>query len=256
MTVGSVGNSPSVSTTTSPSSENSYSTSLSNSSSTTSIGDSDTAATSVLSADSPVSQGAALRALDGMTGNRSTSDAIARGELTTANVAATTSEVCTVEVRFKPIVDAPYVRDLATHAFIVTTDSDSVNFYRGGPQANNTGLNSPSGSGGSNTAPFDGRFGIYGPIVTEHGVYRPGSVDWTTQPNGTQVVDRISGNCNRIEAQFERHLADIQAARINYMPLHQNSNSTVRETLERAGYPDISPVSSAPAWNTQLPMPQ
>lgn len=235
MTVGSVGNSQSAST--------------NNSSTATSVGDNQGGTTASLSADSPVSQGAALRALDGMTGSRSTSDAIARGELTLADARTTAPEMCTVEVRFKPVALG------ADHAFIVTTDSNSVNYFRGGPQANNTGLNSPSGSGGG-TAEFDSRFGIYGPIVTEYGAYRPGTVDWTTEPSGTQVVDRLAGNCDRIEAQFERHMDDIEAAQINYMPLNQNSNSTVREALERAGYPDVSPVQWAPAWNTQLPMPQ
>jgi hypothetical protein len=182
----------------------------------------------------PVQQGEALRALD------------------QASTQAAAPEMCTVEVRFKPVALG------ADHAFIVTTDSNSVNYFRGGPQANNTGLNSPSGSsgGGQNGAEFDSRFGIYGPIVTEYGAYTQGTVDWTTDPSGQQVVDRIAGNCDRIESEFARHMDDIEAAQINYMPLEQNSNSTVRETLERAGYPDVRPVEWAPAWNTQLPMPR
>ncbi len=189
---------------------------------------------------SPMEQGQALRSLDQTTGNRVATDSLVRQP-------AAAAETCTIEVRYKPVALG------ADHAFIVTTDANSTNYYRGGPQANNTGLNSPSGSG---TAQFDARFGIYGPIVTEYGAYRPGTVDWTTTPSGTQVVDRLVGSCDRIEAQFERHMDDIEAARINYMPLNQNSNSTVREALERAGYPDVRPVQWAPAWNTQLPMPQ
>ncbi len=197
-----------------------------------------------------VEQGQAMRALDGMTGSRATSNALVRGE-TPSDKKSAMAEVCTVEVRYKPVALG------ADHAFIVTTDSDSVRYFRGGPQANNTGSNTPtsgSSSGGNETrAPFDSRFGIYGPIVTEYGDYRPGTTDWTTSPSGTQVVDRIAGNCNRIEGEFRRHMDDIEAARTNYMPLNQNSNSTVRETLERAGYPNVKPVAWAPAWDTQLP---
>jgi hypothetical protein len=178
----------------------------------------------------PVQQGEAARAQD-------------------AARAAAAPEVCTVEVRFKPVIGP------TNHAFIVTTDGDSQNYFRGGPQANNTGLNSSSGSGGG-TAPYDSRFGIYGPIVTESGAYRPNTVDWTTTPTGTQIVDRIAGNCNNVEARLDRAIRDIQAAEINYMPVERNSNSTVREALERAGYPDVRPVVWAPAWNTQLPMPR
>jgi hypothetical protein len=193
---------------------------------------------------SPVEQGRALRELDRVTGDRATSNALA------TNTGAA-PEVCTVEVRFKPVALG------ADHAFIVTTDADSTNYFRGGPQANNTGLNSPSGSsGGGGAANFDPRYGIYGPIVTEYGAYRPGTTDWTTNPSGAQVVDRIPGNCDRIEGEFRRHMDDIEAAGINYMPLEQNSNSTVRETLERAGYPNVRPVEWAPAWNTQLPGPR
>ena len=178
----------------------------------------------------PVQQGEAARAQD-------------------AARAGAVPEVCTVEVRFKPVVGP------TNHAFIVTTDGDSQNYFRGGPQANNTGLNSSSGSGGG-TAPFDSRFGIYGPIVTESGAYQPRTVDWTTNPTGAQVVDRFVGSCDAVEARLNRAIRDIQAVEINYRPLSQNSNSTVREALERAGYPNVQPVVSAPAWNTQLPMPR
>jgi hypothetical protein len=199
---------------------------------------------------SPVERGQALRALDAMMGGRAAANAVARGEASTS--AAGKAEVCTVEVRYKPVALG------ADHAFIVTTDSDSVRYFRGGPQSNNTGLNSPnSGSssdgGDANKPAFDPKFGIYGPIVTEYGNYEPKTVDWTTKPSGAQVVDRILGNCDRIEGQFSKHMDDIEAARTNYMPLNQNSNSTVRETLERAGYPNVKPVVWAPAWNAQLP---
>lgn len=92
--------------------------------------------------------------------------------------------------------------------------------------------------------------------MTESGPYRPNTVDWTTTPTGVQIVDRIAGNCNAVEARLSRAISEIQASEINYMPLAQNSNSTVREALERAGYPNVQPVVIAPAWNTQLSMPR
>jgi hypothetical protein len=141
------------------------------------------------------------------------------------------------------------------HAFIVTTDSDSQLYFRGGPQSKEGGSNSPSGSSGG-AAPYDSRFGIYGPIVTESGEYLPKTIDWTTAPTGAQAVDRFAGNCDGIEARLAQAIGQIQAAKINYMPLYQNSNSTVREALERAGYPNVQPVVWVPAWNTQLPMPR
>jgi hypothetical protein len=163
--------------------------------------------------------------------------------------AAGTPEVCTVEVRYKPVAGP------TNHAFIVTTDGDSQKYFRGGPQANDTGLNSSSGSGGG-IVPYDRRFGIYGPIVTKTGPYQPNTVDWTTKPTGIQVIDQIRGNCDQVDARLKQALGQIQDAKINYMPLQQNSNSTVREALERAGYPNVQPVVTAPAWNTQLPPPR
>lgn len=196
---------------------------------------------------SVVEQGAAMRTLDTATGDARLSEALVRGDAEAATpAAATPGEVCTVEVRFKPAVGP------ANHAFIVTTDADSTNYFRGGPQANNTGLN--SSSSGGDEVPYDPQFGIYGPIVTEYGAYVDGTVDWTTEPTGQQTVDRIAGSCDAVEAEFTRYMDDIEAARINYMPLSANSNSTVRETLERAGYDDVSPVVWAPAWSAQLPV--
>ncbi|MEJ2457588.1 MAG: hypothetical protein P8Y58_05340 [Novosphingobium sp.] len=201
-------------------------------------------------AGSPVEQGNALRALDAMTGSRQASDAAVTQDARTATLAA--AQTCTVEVRFKQVIGP------TNHAFIVTTDADSANYFRGGPQANNTGLNSPASSSSSSAqqAPFDPGFGIYGPIVTEYGAYRPGTVDWTTEPTGRQTVAETPGNCDSIETELAHHMDDIEAARINYEPLAANSNSTVREALERAGYPDVSPVVWAPAWNSQLPHPR
>lgn len=197
---------------------------------------------------SPLEQGRVLRALDGVTGDRAVSNDLIAGRRT-APADEAGGHQCTVEVRYTPVALG------ANHAFIVTTDADSQRYYRGGPAANEGGSNSPSSgsSGSGNNADFDPRFGVYGPIVTEYGDYRPGTIDWTTEPSGQQTVDVFRGNCDAVDHDLARAMDDIEAAQINYMPLHQNSNSTVREGLERAGYPNVDPVVWAPAWNTQLP---
>ena len=193
---------------------------------------------------SPLDQGRALRALDAATGDPAISNQLVAQGRNRATAEGGVHQ-CTVEVRYTPVAG------LANHAFIVTTDADSQRYYRGGPGANEGGLNSSS-SGGESTD-YDSRFGVYGPIVTEYGDYRPNTIDWTTAPSGQQTVDVFAGNCDAVDHALARAMDDIEAAEINYMPLQQNSNSTVREGLERAGYPNVDPVVWAPAWNTQLP---
>lgn len=207
---------------------------------------------------SPVQQGEALRALDGMTGDAATSDALARGELQLAQAATGTpppADSCRIEVRYTPVLGG-----IANHAFVVTSDADSASYFRGGPSANTDGLNSgSSNSGSSGSSASSGgnpNAGIYGTIATEHGAYRPGTIDWTTSPSGQQDVATRPGNCDRIDRDFGRHADDIEAANISYGPLGPNSNSTAREILERGGFPNVEPVVLAPSWSIQLPMPR
>lgn len=202
---------------------------------------------------SVVEQGAALRALDRAMGDPRMSEALVRGDAEAKPVgAARPAETCTVEVRFTPVMAG------ANHAFIVTTDSDSVDYFRGGPQAKNTGMNSPSSGSadGQKRSTFDPRYGAFGPIVTESGAYTAKTIDWTTKPSGQQTVTRTAGSCDNVNKAFTRHLDDIEAAGIDYTPLNANSNSVVRETLERAGFRGVAPVVWAPAWHTQLPDPR
>ncbi len=202
---------------------------------------------------SPVEQGRALAQLDQMYGSRQASNAAV------ASPGAKAPETCTVEVRYTPIFDAPVVRGIANHAFIVTRDGDSTSYFRGGPLSRENGLNSgssnsgSSGSGQTRSSQGNPENGIYGTIVTEHGAYRPRTVDWTTNPSGQQTVAVRAGNCDALDMEFARHADDIEAARINYGPLAANSNSTVREILERAGFGNVRPVVNAPSWDIQLP---
>jgi hypothetical protein len=235
----------------------------------------DHAIDAVRAAKTPVEAGAALRSLDKLTDSRVSSNALAQAAPPTGSGAVT--DQCRVDVRYTSVALG------ANHALIVTTDSDSTNFFRGGPSAEGPGsgssgpLGSASGgsSGGSSrsgssngsnssngSSPGSGRGGPsanngpWGPIIMTQGAYRPGTIDWTTSPGGQQVAQIKPGNCDAIESQFSRHANDIQRASIPYNPLSTNSNATVREILERSAVPIPQPVVWAPGWNTQLPMPR
>jgi hypothetical protein len=203
---------------------------------------------------SPVQQGAAMRELDQMTGNRPTSDAIARGEAPAAAQAKTDApEVCRVEVRYNPIAATA---NIATHAYIVTTDGNSTNYFRGGPTGVGFGAGS-SGSGASSqssgTSGGDQAERGWGTITTRYGSYQPGTPDWSTNPRATQVVQTTPGNCDSIEAGFASTANAIRDARVPYSPFGPNSNSTVRELLENNGIQGVTPAANAPGWNTNIP---
>jgi hypothetical protein len=206
---------------------------------------------------SPLAQGEALRALDQMTGSRAATDLVARGGPTTqgnSGEGERTAEVCTVEVRYKGI---GATANIANHAFIVTTDGDSTNFFRGGPSGVGIGSGS-SGSGASsassNTSGGDQAERGWGTIVTSRGAYTQGTIDWTTNPSGQQTVQTVPGNCDAIERGFARTTDAIEASNTPYSPFGPNSNSTVREILERNGIQGVRPVVTAPGWETSIPL--
>lgn len=192
-------------------------------------------------------------------------------------------EVCKVEVRFTPVAGG-----LANHAFVTTTDRDSVNFFRGGPFLGGPGsstsgeagdvsgqLGSASGgssagasgsgsSGSSNSgnasSPGSGRGGTaksagpWGPIVTKHGAYGPGTIDWTASPTATKTVAVRPGSCDATERNLTRHLGEIDDVQIPYNPLSTNSNATAHTILERSGiHAGVKTPVWAPGWNTRLP---
>jgi hypothetical protein len=154
---------------------------------------------------------------------------------------AVQSGSCRVEVRFKPVLR------ISNHAFIVTSDSNSTTYFRGGPQSREETLSIATIS--------EREFGniIFGRIITSTGSYTRESIDWIVSPSGSQTVAILPRNCDEIDRELGHHLSDIERARINYNPLYRNSNSVIREALERAGYSGIAPVVRATAWDTQLP---
>lgn len=199
----------------------------------------------------PVEQGAALRALDANTLSRGATDSIVQD-------ARAAREVCTIEVRYTAVEIAGF--HVANHGFVLTTDADSQNYFRGGPEARENGLNSggsnsgSSGSNGTRSSGGDPQAGVYGNIATEYGAYRRNTVDWTTSPTGQQNVAVRPGNCDAIERSMISTADAIEASRTSYGPLGPNSNTTAREILDRAGFPGVQPVVTAPGWNATIPL--
>ena len=200
---------------------------------------------------SPLAQGEALRSLDQMTGDRAATDLVARGG---PSADGKKQEMCTVEVRYRGI---GATANIANHAFIVTTDSNSTNFFRGGP----TGVGIGSGSSGSgassassNTSGGDQAQRGWGNIVTQRGAYVPGTADWTTNPSAQHTVQTTPGNCDSIERGFSNTADAINSSNVPYSPFGPNSNSTVRELLERNGIQGVNPAVTAPGWETTIPI--
>jgi hypothetical protein len=181
---------------------------------------------------------------------------------------------CTVEVRYTPVALG------ASHAFVVTTDADSQNYYRGGPSGGgpssgssgqlgsasggSSGESSRSGSsdgsGSSNSSsPGSGRGGVgqnngpWGPIVTDYGAYRPGTIDWLPGAPSDPVAT-IPGNCDAIDRSMAATADAIEAAQIPYNPLTTNSNATARTIVEEAGLTPPQPSRWVPGWDTNLPI--
>lgn len=182
-------------------------------------------------------------------------------------------EACTVEVRYNPVALN------AKHAFVVTTDGDSQNFFRGGPSAggpsggssgqlgsatggsgsgsSNSGSSNSGGSGNS-SSPGSSRGGAgannggWGPIVVDQGAYRQGTIDWNPEAIVQQVLTQ-PGNCDALEARMSHAANAVQSAQIPYNPLSANSNATARTILEGAGVTPPTPSAWVPGWNTNLP---
>lgn len=191
-----------------------------------------------------------------------------------APAAAQGGATCTVELRYNPVALG------ANHAFVVTTDADSQNFYRGGPTAGGPGSGSSGqlgsasggssggssrsgssdGSGSSNaSSPGSARGGAgrnngpWGPIVTDRGAYRPGTIDWN--PDAVrQTVEVRRGSCDARDAAFARAADRVEASVIPYNPLSTNSNATARTILESAGIRAPDPSVWAPGYRTELPL--
>jgi hypothetical protein len=133
---------------------------------------------------------------------------------------------CKVEVRSKPVAL------IATHLFIVYTNSTGSYYYRGGPS--DDGL--PS----------------WGTIVTDSGLYLPGTIDYVRRaPSVTAAEGALAcaGTC------FDGTSYRIEAAGIPYGVFTPNSNSVIRTLLRTCSIQEVRPDGLAPGWETVIPLP-
>lgn len=182
--------------------------------------------------------------------------------------------LCRVDVRFSGIGGG----NSFYHAYLVTTEpSGSQSYFRGGPGggagpsggasgaigsgASGTSSGGSSGGGSCNTcngsSPGAGKggpianHGPWGPITTESGIYRPGTVDWDpgSPPSFTVLNDDRPCACNSC---FKKIIQAINSRGIPYNPLSTNSNATVSTALRECGFGSASPPVWAPGWGTPL----
>ncbi|MGB3693926.1 MAG: DUF4157 domain-containing protein, partial [Spirulinaceae cyanobacterium] len=144
-----------------------------------------------------------------------------------------------LEIHFKPVA-TPVTP--AHHAFIILRKPSfftglygATNFYRGGPSGN-----------------------MSGHIVTKYGLYKEGSVDWTTNP--TEIVKLQTfesiGAFENYDKKLREIMHQIEAARIKYsLPSlggkcsdGANSNSTVYYAVEQLGFTPGEPPVRTPCW--------
>ena len=130
---------------------------------------------------------------------------------------------CKVEVKSKPVAL------IANHLFIIYTNATGSYYYRGGP----------SGDGISS----------YGTIVTDSGLYLPGTIDYVRRAPSV-VAAESSAAC--VGTCFDTTSNRIEAARIPYGVFTPNSNSVIRTLLHSCTIQEVKPNVWAPGWETYL----
>ncbi|WP_221269337.1 DUF4157 domain-containing protein [Mucilaginibacter sp. X5P1] len=131
---------------------------------------------------------------------------------------------CRVDVRATKI---PALHGIPIyHLFVILHNKGTgeESYYRGGP----------AGSG-----PF-------GNIVTMHGRYLPGTIDW--EPSAPSVTAQDPVDCTTTDACLVRELARIDGTATPYAPTGPNSNTVARTILHNCGIPEVKPVWVAPGW--------
>jgi hypothetical protein len=133
---------------------------------------------------------------------------------------------CKVEVRSKPVAL------IANHLFIVYTNGTGSYYFRGGPS--------------------DDGIPDWGTIVTDSGLYLPGTIDYVKRaPSVTAATGTAAcaGEC------FDLTAYQIEAGNIPYGLFTPNSNSVIRTLLHACSIPEVKPDVWAPGWETILPVP-
>ena len=130
---------------------------------------------------------------------------------------------CKVEVKSKPVAL------IANHLFIVYTNATGTYFYRGGP----------SGDGITS----------YGTIVTDSGLYLPGTIDYVRRAPSVTAAESSAacvGTC------FDSTSNQIESANIPYGVFTPNSNSVIRTLLHSCTIQEVKPNVWAPGWETYI----
>lgn len=170
--------------------------------------------------------------------------------------ATCTDKPCKVEVRANALSLGSY------HLFIVFTNQEGKEyFFRGGPSgggpssssgvsgelsggSSRNGSESTSGSGSNtNRASDSGGSGPYGYIVTTHGDYVEGTIDY--EVGAPSVVINHSAAACAMYDKLIGQMAAIDAAKIRYAPLGPNSNSVVYTALKNVG---LTPAVPSGVW--------
>ena len=130
---------------------------------------------------------------------------------------------CKVEVKSKPVAL------IANHLFIVYTNATGSYYYRGGP----------SGDGITS----------YGTIVTDSGLYLPGTIDYVRRAPSVTAAESSAacvGTC------FDTTSYQIDSANIPYGVFTPNSNSVIRTLLHSCTIQEVKPNVWAPGWETYI----
>jgi RHS repeat-associated protein len=136
------------------------------------------------------------------------------------------------------------------HTVIIVTDpSGGENYHRGGPARPGPSGSSPRSANRSSgsTSASSGSNG-FGPIETESGAYRPGTIDWGSAA-AEQVLINNNDSCECINRCLEKAMKVIEQANIPYKPFGPNSNSAAYTAAAACGLPTPPPPVSVPGYD-------
>jgi len=153
-----------------------------------------------------------------------------------------TGTTCRVDVRSKPVAG------VAKHLFVIYSTGRRELYFRGGPSDDGGGSDSNSRTGSSGSKQH--AESSHGSIVTNHGVYKSGTVDYAPRAPSVTVLTGVAA-CG-LDRCFAREAARINGLRIPYKILGPNSNSAARTFLAKCGVPARKPAGVAPGWNRIL----